>query len=151
MWYERPWHGDVVATPACGRSDHEDGDFEGFGGRSWDQAGSRANRSDPGSAAVKERVRHLEPVRTARLGHWALTQDRVVAERAEVEQTDFTDRPAWSSSIASILAGLWSRIRLHREIHRIKAAWGMIDDRTLEDIGVSRYEIEYARDARHRR
>src|SRR5882762_6419410 len=54
-------------------------------------------------------------------------------------------------SIASILAGLWSRIRRHREIHRIKAAWGMIDDRTLEDIGVSRYEIEYARDARYRR
>src|ERR1700730_7424377 len=93
MWYERPWHGDVVATPACGRSDHEDGDFEGFGGRSWDQADSRANRSDPGSAAVKERVRHLEPVRTVRLGHWALTQDRVGAERAEVEQTDLPPDP----------------------------------------------------------
>jgi uncharacterized protein YjiS (DUF1127 family) len=50
-----------------------------------------------------------------------------------------------------MLTGLWSRIRRHREIHHIKAAWGMIDDRTLGDIGVSRYEIEYARDARYRR
>jgi hypothetical protein len=32
---------------------------------------------------------------------------------------------------------------------RIEAAWEMIDDRTLEDIGVTRYEIEHARDARH--
>jgi uncharacterized protein YjiS (DUF1127 family) len=148
MWYERPWRGDVVATPACGWSDHEDGVFEGFGGQSWDQADSRANRIDPGPAAIKARV---EPVRAAHLGHRAPTRDLVVAERAGTEQTDFANRPTWSNSIASILTGLWSRLRLHREIHRIKAAWGMIDDRTLEDIGVSRYEIEYARDARHRR
>ena len=61
------------------------------------------------------------------------------------------DRTARSTSITSILAELWSRIRRRREIHRIKAAWGMIDDRTLDDIGVSRYQIEYARDAGDRR
>jgi uncharacterized protein YjiS (DUF1127 family) len=149
MWYERPWHGNAVVTPVCGWSDHEDSVFEGFGGRSWDEADSRVDRVDAGSAAVKERIRHLEPVRAAYLGHRGPTQDRVVAERAETEQTDFTDRPTWSSSIASRLAGLWSRIRRHREICRIKAASGMIDDRTLTDIGVSRYEIEYSRDARH--
>jgi uncharacterized protein YjiS (DUF1127 family) len=70
---------------------------------------------------------------------------------AENEHTNLVYRPTCSTSIASILAWLWSRIRRHREIHRIKAAWGMIDDRTLEDIGLSRYEIEYARDARYRR
>ena len=69
-------------------------------------------------------------------------------ERVETAQTDFTDRAAWRSSIASILAKLWSRMRHHREIHRIKAAWETIDDRTIEDIGISRYEIEFARDAR---
>ena len=151
MLYERPWYGDVVAAPVCASSDHEDCVFEGFGGRSWDEADSHADRTDEASAAVKERIRYLEPLRVAHLGHRGPTQDRVVAERAETEQTDFTDRPAWSSSIASMLAGLWSRIRRHREIHRIKAAWGMIDDRTLEDIEVSRYEIEYARDPRYRR
>jgi uncharacterized protein YjiS (DUF1127 family) len=70
---------------------------------------------------------------------------------AENEHTNFVYRPTCSTSITSMLTGLWSRIRRHREIHRIKAAWGMIDDRTLGDIGVSRYEIEYARDARYRR
>jgi uncharacterized protein YjiS (DUF1127 family) len=151
MRYERPWHGDVVAAPVCAWSDHEDCVFEDVGGRSWDEADSRADRTDAGSAAVKERIRHLEPLRAAHLGHWVATQDRVVAERTETEQTDFTDRPAWSSSIASKLAGLWSRIRRHREIRRIRAASGMIDDRTLADIGVSRYEIECARDTQDRR
>ena len=70
---------------------------------------------------------------------------------AENEHTNFVYRPTCSTSITSILAGLWSRIRRHREIHCIKAAWGMIDDRTLQDIGVSRCEIAYARDARYRR
>jgi uncharacterized protein YjiS (DUF1127 family) len=35
------------------------------------------------------------------------------------------------------------------EICHIRAAWKMIDDRPLKDIGISRYEIEYARDARY--
>jgi uncharacterized protein YjiS (DUF1127 family) len=40
-------------------------------------------------------------------------------------------------------------IRHAREIGRIRAIWERIDDRTLKDIGVSRYEIEYAIEARH--
>ena len=78
----------------------------------------------------------------APIRHWFDQEERV-----ETAQTDFTDRAAWGS-IASILAKLWSRMRRHREIHRIKAAWKTIDDRTIEDIGVSRYGIEFARDAR---
>src|SRR5215469_17826756 len=150
MWYERPWQGNAVPIPVGDWSDREDEVFEGFGGRSWDKTDSR-ERSDASPAAVKERVRYLEPVRAAHLAHRVATQERVVAERCETEQTDFTDRPTWNISIASILAGLWSRIRRHRELRRIKAAWGMIDDRTLDDIGVSRYQIEYPRNARHRR
>jgi uncharacterized protein YjiS (DUF1127 family) len=150
MQDERPRQGDAIAAPVRGWFDQEDGVFEGFGSWSWDRVDRCADRTDAGPA-IKERSRHLEPLRAAHLGHRCRTQDRVVAEPAETEQTDFTERPTWGISIASILAGLWSRIRRHREIHRIKAAWGMIDDRTLEDIGVSRYEIEYARDARYRR
>jgi uncharacterized protein YjiS (DUF1127 family) len=36
-----------------------------------------------------------------------------------------------------------------REIRRVAAAWEMIDDRTLKDIGIIRCEIEYGRNARH--
>jgi uncharacterized protein YjiS (DUF1127 family) len=39
-------------------------------------------------------------------------------------------------------------MRREREIRRITAAWKTIDDRTLKDIGICRYEIEYGRDAR---
>jgi len=149
MRYERSWHGDPVATSVCGWFDQEGGFIEDFGDRSWDRIDNRADRTDAAPATVKERIGHLEPVWAAHLGRRGPTQDRAVVEPAETEQTDFTDRPTWGSSIASILAGLWSRIRRHREIRRINAAWETIDNRTLEDIGVSRYEIEYARDARH--
>jgi uncharacterized protein YjiS (DUF1127 family) len=55
----------------------------------------------------------------------------------------------WITSIASIVAELWSRMLREREIRGIRAAWETIDDRTLRDIGISRYQIEYARDVRH--
>ena len=51
-------------------------------------------------------------------------------------------------SIAAIVAGLWSGVLREREIRRIRAAWRTIDDRTLEDIGISRIEFEYAQDPR---
>jgi uncharacterized protein YjiS (DUF1127 family) len=37
---------------------------------------------------------------------------------------------------------LWSAIRRKRECSRISAAWEVLDERTLRDIGISRYEIE---------
>jgi uncharacterized protein YjiS (DUF1127 family) len=54
-----------------------------------------------------------------------------------------------SISITSILAGLWSTIRHQKEMRRIEAAWETIDDQTLQDIGLSHYELERARDPRH--
>jgi uncharacterized protein YjiS (DUF1127 family) len=48
-----------------------------------------------------------------------------------------------------MLGALWSSIRRRREMHRIEADWATIDDRTLQDIGVSRYELELVRDPRH--
>jgi uncharacterized protein YjiS (DUF1127 family) len=39
-------------------------------------------------------------------------------------------------------ARLWSRYRAWRERQRIAAAWEMLDDRTLRDIGMSRDVME---------
>jgi uncharacterized protein YjiS (DUF1127 family) len=55
-------------------------------------------------------------------------------------------RPGWGIAITSMLGALWSNIRRRREMHRIAADWATIDDRTLQDIGVSRYEFELVRD-----
>ena len=56
----------------------------------------------------------------------------------------------WISLLASLLGKLRSRMHRRREIRRINAAWAMVDDRTLTDIGTSRLEVAYAMDARHR-
>lgn len=59
-------------------------------------------------------------------------------------------RRRWIPLLFSILGGLRLRMRRRREIRRMNAAWAVVDDRTLNDIGISRFEIEYAMDARHR-
>ena len=76
-------------------------------------------------------------------------RDRVAAGLVETGSAGFAGRRRRITSVTSFFAELWSRIRERREIRRIRAAWRTIDDRTLKDIGVSRYEIEYARDAWH--
>jgi uncharacterized protein YjiS (DUF1127 family) len=110
MRYDWPWQGDAIASPVCRWFDRKDGAFEGFEGRSWDQA-----------------------------KHGAATRG------AKAEQPDFADRPTSSSLVTSIVGRLWSRIRQQRESRRMRATWEMIDDRTLEDIGISRYDLERAR------
>jgi uncharacterized protein YjiS (DUF1127 family) len=67
----------------------------------------------------------------------------------ETARGDVAGRRTWIFSITSFFAEIWSRMLREREIRHIRAAWKTIDDRTLKDIGISRYEIEYARDARH--
>ncbi len=145
MRCERSWHGDAVATPVYDWFDQKDAIFH-VG--SWEEVDNRAHQSDAGPASVEERIGWFEPARDAYPGYPGPTQDHAVSEPAETEQTDLVDRPRWSISITSILAVLWSRILHHREIRCIKAAWETIDDRTLKDIGVSRYDLERARDAR---
>ena len=68
---------------------------------------------------------------------------------AESATTDLAGWRASITSIASVVAGLWRRIFREREVRRIRAGWERVDDRTLKDIGISRYEIEYARDPRN--
>jgi uncharacterized protein YjiS (DUF1127 family) len=58
-------------------------------------------------------------------------------------------RRRWISLLTSMLGELRSRMHRRREIRRISAAWAMVDDRTLNDIGMSRLEFEYVMDARH--
>jgi uncharacterized protein YjiS (DUF1127 family) len=55
---------------------------------------------------------------------------------------------AWATSL---LAKLWSRVLRAREIRRMRAGWETFDDRMLNDIGVSRCEIDLImRHGRHR-
>jgi uncharacterized protein YjiS (DUF1127 family) len=75
--------------------------------------------------------------------------ERTEGRCAETATTDLAGWRASITSIASVVAELWSRMLRGREIRRIRASWEAIDDRTLKDIGISRYEIEYARDPRH--
>jgi uncharacterized protein YjiS (DUF1127 family) len=50
--------------------------------------------------------------------------------------------PAWIASLASLPATLWSRVLREREMRRARAALETLDDRTLNDVGLSRHEIE---------
>ena len=76
-------------------------------------------------------------------------RDRGTAGLVEIGVADFAGRRRWITSLTSFFAELWLIIRHTREIRRIRAVWETIDDRTLRDIGVSRYEIEYATETRH--
>jgi uncharacterized protein YjiS (DUF1127 family) len=149
MRYERTRQSDAITAPIHPWFDREDGNFEGFGGQSWDQVDGRSNRTNAGRAAAKEAISHPQPVRAAYPGDRGQAKDGSAARHAENEHTNFLHQATWSTPITSILAGLWSKILRQRETRRIKAAWEMIDDRTLRDIGISRNEIERARGARH--
>jgi uncharacterized protein YjiS (DUF1127 family) len=151
MRYETPWQGDVVATPVYARLDREDGIFEGFGGGPGLQVAPRAQPPDAEPAALKERrpwerIRPWEPVSAGYPGHGNATRDCTFAEPAETPQNDAAGRPGWGAAITLMLGALCSNIRRRREMHRIEADWATIDDRTLQDIGVSRYELGLLRD-----
>jgi uncharacterized protein YjiS (DUF1127 family) len=123
---ESEWPGDNVAAPVCGTCDWEDAFLDSLAS-SRNRLGTRWDRVDP--------------VPTA----FAATDWRGTATAAPNSCGGW--RP-WVGPIAAIVAGWWSRVLREREIRRIRAAWRMIDDRTLKDIGISRIELEYARDAR---
>ena len=82
----------------------------------------------------------------------SLTDLRLNQSGEAPDRSDFaksSHRRRWISLLISILGELRSRMHRRREIRRIDAAWAMVDDRTLTDIGISRLEIEYAMDTRH--
>ena len=77
-----------------------------------------------------------------------LTQSSEAPDRCDLATS--SHRRSWINVLTASLRQLRSRMRRARGIQRISAAWTMVDDRLLEDIGISRIEVEYARDARHR-
>ena len=126
MRFETEWPGDNVAAPVCDTCDWEDQCLDSLGG-SWNRIDPRWNGVDRVPTAFFPRDRRGTAIAApTRFGGW----------RRRV------------GSIAAIAAGLWSRVLRERETHSIRAAWRTIDDRTLEDIGISRIEFEYARYAR---
>ena len=149
MRYERPWQGDATATSVCARLDREDGIFDGFGGGPGFQVDRRAQRPDVEPAALKEHIRPWEPVSAGYSGHGNSTQDCAFAEPAETAQNDAAGRPGWDIAITLMLGALWSSIRRRREMRRIEGDWATIDDRTLQDIGVSPHGLGRVRDPRH--
>jgi uncharacterized protein YjiS (DUF1127 family) len=80
---------------------------------------------------------------------WNRLDSRSDEADREMATTDLVGWRASITSIASVVAGLWRRILREREVRRIRAGWERVDDRTLRDIGISRHEIEYARDPRY--
>ena len=136
MQCESQWPGGAIAAPVCPACDRRYAFFEGLGS-SWNQVNGRADR-----ARVLWRAGEYT-------GRRYLAKDRDSARRAETARTNFAGPRAWITSTTSIITELWSRVLREREIRRIRAAWRAIDDRTLKDIGISRYEIEYAVDRRH--
>jgi uncharacterized protein YjiS (DUF1127 family) len=51
-------------------------------------------------------------------------------------------RPGWVARAATIFGKLWSGILRKGELRRSRIALQALDDRTLKDIGISRYEID---------
>jgi uncharacterized protein YjiS (DUF1127 family) len=76
-----------------------------------------------------------------------LSQSGETTDRCDLAKSPHRRR--WISLLASLLGGLRSRMHRRREIRRISAAWALVDDRMLNDIGISRLEVEYAIEARH--
>ena len=126
MLFETEWPGDNVAAPVCDTYDWEDAFLDSLGG-SWSRFDTRRDGVDPVPTAFAP-------------GDWR--------GRATAASTKFGGWRRWVGSIAAIVAGLWSGVLREREIRRIRAAWRTIDDRTLEDIGISRIEFQYAQDPR---
>ena len=126
MRSEIEWPGDNVVAPVYATYYREDACRDSLGD-GWDRIGTRWAAVGPVATAFAPRDRRGTATATpTRFGGWR----------------------RWVGSIASIVARLWPRVRGKREFGRIRAAWRTIDDRTLKDIGMSRIEFEYAKDAR---
>jgi len=114
------WPSDAIAAPFLGTHDREAAPIERLGSRKWD----RVDRRPSGNPRL--------PRADVNTGN---------------EPTSVAGWRGWIASIVSITAELWSRRIRERDIRRLAASGEGLDDRTLEDIGVSRYEIEFRRDA----
>ena len=76
-----------------------------------------------------------------------LNQSSEARDRCDLAKSCYWRR--WIGMLSATLRQLRSRMHRRREIERTSAAWTMVDDRLLKDIGISRIEVEYARDSQH--
>jgi uncharacterized protein YjiS (DUF1127 family) len=144
MLFETEPPGDTIAAPICLTNDREDA-------LSRNRVDSHSDQADAEPTAVLLEDWRDTVIKPA-AGCSAPSSQRQLPRaggNTDTAPADFARWRACINSIASIVAELWSRMRRERQIRRIGAAWGTIDDRTLKDIGISRYEIEYARDPRY--
>jgi uncharacterized protein YjiS (DUF1127 family) len=151
MQFESQWPGDAVAAPFWGAYDQQDALIESLGERSWARVARRSDQADADPTAVvlqdwRGTAINLRPAGSAPRPQRGLQHSGINNETAP---SDFAGWRAWIVSIASVVAKLWSRMIRERKSRRIRAAWEAVDDRTLKDIGISRYEIEYGRDPQH--
>ncbi len=110
----------------------------------------RQVRTNQARAAVSP-AEHA-PAEHADVSHRPLHRARQIQPAGEGPAVDTSadrqtwNNPSWSTSnwshwTFSTLAGLRSRVLRRREVSRIKTEWQAIDDRTLKDIGLSRYDV----------
>src|SRR5216683_3301404 len=88
MRFESQWPGDAIAAPIWGMYDREDAFCESLDGRSWNRVDGRSDQADADPAAV------VLPA----------------GVDADIAPIDFAGWRAWITSIASIVAELWSRM-----------------------------------------
>jgi uncharacterized protein YjiS (DUF1127 family) len=145
MLFETEWRDDTIAAPICLTNDREDA-------LSRNRVDSHSDQADAEPTAVLLEDWRDTIIKPA-AGCSGPSSQRQLPRAGVNTDTPPADFARWReciNSIAWIVAELWSRMRRERQIRRIGAAWRTIDDRTLKDIGISRYEIEYARDPRYR-
>ena len=121
MPFDSEWPGDAIAVPFCSISNREDASSESPGGRTWDWLGRRSGANE------------VRPLR-----------DGICTDN---DPTRFAGWSGWITTIGPIIGELWSKRMRERALRRLAAGWEKLDDRILKDIGVSRYEIEFERDA----
>jgi uncharacterized protein YjiS (DUF1127 family) len=81
-------------------------------------------------------VRQIQPA----VGGAAAARRDVDADLSSSNLSHESD-PSWSEWTISILAALRSRVVRRRAATRMKTEWQAIDERTLRDIGLSRYDV----------
>jgi uncharacterized protein YjiS (DUF1127 family) len=149
MLFESQWPGDAIAAPFCPEHDRADALFEDLGSKSSSLIDSLPDQTDADLRLPQCAVHPEFLLAPAEQGHCRdLGKDRLDSAGSDIVPTYFAVWRGWISSVASTVAELRSKMHRDREIRRTSAAWETIDDRTLKDIGVSRYEIEYTADAR---
>jgi uncharacterized protein YjiS (DUF1127 family) len=135
-----------VTASVCGADEREDTCPRGLGGSSNRLAG-RVRHND--SALVVKEWRSTVPKLAPNSERRARSAGVQLRVSEDVTPAGVSGWRARITSAAAIVVELWSRMRRQHEFRRLSLGWERVDRRTLKDIGVSRYEVEYARNARY--